>query len=155
MHAGVAVVGRTVGAQGCTNKPDRVLVRDNVFELEPRRRRRRSSNSKLADRQPAVAVDLMSTARSHNSKTAGIRSGGFPSFKIEANCASMNKTRGLWVLSSARAQRLRYVCFRKVSTFESYVGRRLKKATGGASGLFSCPVVLVIASRQTVGETSR
>ncbi len=34
MHAGVDVVGRTVGAQGCTNKPDRVLVRDNLFELD-------------------------------------------------------------------------------------------------------------------------
>ncbi len=34
MHAGVDVVGRTVPAQGCTNKPDRVLVRDNVFELD-------------------------------------------------------------------------------------------------------------------------
>lgn len=34
LHAGVTVVGRTVGAQGCTNKPDRVLVRDNVFELD-------------------------------------------------------------------------------------------------------------------------
>lgn len=34
MHAGVDVVGRTVGAQGCTNKPDRILVRDNVFELD-------------------------------------------------------------------------------------------------------------------------
>ena len=34
MHAGVAVVGRTVGAQGCTNNPDRVLIRDNVIELD-------------------------------------------------------------------------------------------------------------------------
>jgi len=34
LHAGVAVVGRTVGAQSCTNNPDRVLVRDNVFELD-------------------------------------------------------------------------------------------------------------------------
>jgi len=34
MHAGVDVVGRTVGAQGCTNNPDRVLVKDNVFELD-------------------------------------------------------------------------------------------------------------------------
>jgi len=34
MHSGMDVVGRTVGAQGCTNKPDRVLVRDNVFEYD-------------------------------------------------------------------------------------------------------------------------
>lgn len=34
LHAGWDVVGRTVGAQGCTNKPDRVLVRDNLFELD-------------------------------------------------------------------------------------------------------------------------
>jgi hypothetical protein len=34
LHAGVAVVGRTVGAQSCTNNPDRVLIRDNVFELD-------------------------------------------------------------------------------------------------------------------------
>lgn len=34
LHAGMDVVGRTVGAQSCTNKPDRVLVRDNVFELD-------------------------------------------------------------------------------------------------------------------------
>ena len=34
LHAGVAIVGRTVGAQSCTNNPDRVLVRDNVFELD-------------------------------------------------------------------------------------------------------------------------
>ena len=34
LHAGWDVVGRTVPAQSCTNKPDRVLVRDNVFELD-------------------------------------------------------------------------------------------------------------------------
>src|SRR6185503_8249721 len=37
MHAGWAVVGRTGGTQpstGCTNKPERVLLRDNVFELD-------------------------------------------------------------------------------------------------------------------------
>jgi hypothetical protein len=34
LHAGWDVVGRTVPAQGCTNKPDRVLLRDNVFELD-------------------------------------------------------------------------------------------------------------------------
>ena len=34
MHSGVDVVGRTVGAQSCTNKPDRVLIRDNVFEYD-------------------------------------------------------------------------------------------------------------------------
>lgn len=34
LHAGVDVVGRTTPAQGCTNKPDRVLLRDNLFELD-------------------------------------------------------------------------------------------------------------------------
>ena len=34
MDSGMDVVGRTVPAQGCTNIPDRVLIRDNVFEYD-------------------------------------------------------------------------------------------------------------------------
>jgi len=35
MHSGVDVVGRTVGAQSCTNKPDRVLIRDTCLSTTP------------------------------------------------------------------------------------------------------------------------
>lgn len=34
LHAGFDVVGRTVPAQGCTNNPARILLRDNLLELD-------------------------------------------------------------------------------------------------------------------------